>query len=165
MDLYLIPIRNWYVGNRVTNAIKWTDAWLIGVPHVDAEHRQLVGLLSDLQHVAIAGKPRISTLDALVALSAYIELHFGDEEHLMQQISYPNFIIHQKVHQRFVDRVQNFAREFRLGKTEFTDEISEFLARWIIEHIATYDVAIANFIKTEDIELTASMTLPAKIPV
>jgi hemerythrin len=149
----------------VTNAIQWNDAWLIGVPHIDAEHRKLVALLSDLQHVAIAGKPRVTTLDALVALSAYIELHFGDEEHLMQQISYPSFTTHQKVHQRFVDRVQKFAHEFRLGRTEFTDEISEFLAQWIIEHIATYDVAIANFIKTEGIELTASITLPAKILV
>jgi hemerythrin-like metal-binding protein len=163
--LDLKPIRIWYVRDNVIKAIQWTDAWLIGVSHIDAEHRQLVGLLSELQHVAIDGKPRISALDALVALSAYIELHFGDEEHLMQQINYPNFITHQKVHQRFVDRVQNFAREFRLGKKDFTDEISEFLARWIIEHIATYDVAIANFIKTEHIELTASMTLPAKIPV
>jgi hemerythrin-like metal-binding protein len=145
----------------VTEVIEWRQEWRIGIAHLDAQHHRLVDLLADLQRQMNATGPRVSTLHALVALSAYIDLHFGDEEQLMRQINFPKREEHQAAHGRFVERVNQFVQAVRQGNTELSEEISYFLEHWIVHHIANSDVQIAAFIKAERIELTPTMLLPA----
>jgi hemerythrin len=141
--------------------IRWSPAWQNGIAHIDNQHKRLVELLANLQRQMNDSRPRVSTLEALVSLSAYIELHFADEEHIMSQLEYPKIELHRQQHQQFVARAMKFAHAYRLGDAELTDEIAQFLATWLVQHISSSDVELAAFIKRTGIDPSTFASFPS----
>ncbi len=68
----------------------------------------------------------------------YTQSHFGFEEAMMEQAGYPFLKPHQKVHELFIRRVNDFTLRAAKGE-DVVDELHLMLCKWLINHIANED--------------------------
>jgi hemerythrin len=79
-------------------ATPWSDAFIIGIPEIDNEHRSLfVGLKDLCGTLESGGRKRVQRILGLIAEHA-VE-HFGHEERLMRQAGYSGYNWHRQQHQ------------------------------------------------------------------
>ena len=131
---------------------KFTDDCLIGVDEIDDEHRKLFELLNEVDNLLRLDDVNRSDVSAvLTELNEYAVLHFRHEEEYMEKIHDPELPRQQKMHQDFVNKLQ----EIELGDLKSNDDkgtlktVVEFLVKWLFAHILSSDIMIGLFQKTE----------------
>jgi len=130
--------------------IAWSDALVLGVPALDAQHRELVARVSRVS-VAIDREPaEVSAL--LDFLGEYALSHFATEERLMALHGYPEAAqaTHRKVHEDFVRAFSGLRYDLDVeGATAgIVARIRSWMASWLLEHIQGMDHALAMWIRS-----------------
>lgn len=123
----------------------------VGVPKIDAQHRELIERLNAV--VLLGGKSvsREHSQKTLDLLSAYIIKHFGDEEALQIQSRYPKYAWHKAQHQLYIAEVEALKKEFAQNgvSAKFTISLSNSIIDWIVKHIKRVDVEFGRFYRGE----------------
>ncbi len=83
--------------------------------------------------------------ETIVELRDYTITHFSDEEKLMKEIDFPNYIEHIEAHKYFIETVEDFTNRFENGEMALSLKILEFLKNWLTNHILTADKEISEF--------------------
>jgi len=83
--------------------------------------------------------------DLVVKLFQYIKQHLKDEEEFMQSISFPLLEEHRKAHKILITKAKNILEHVNDTK-KFAQELSILTKKWILEHFATDDMWIANYV-------------------
>jgi len=130
----------------------WDDSLLIGVPHIDDQHRKLVEVLNELTVECGKGKWSDSVEKTLFFAVSYAKDHFRDEEELQAQSNYPGLEEHRQMHQSFVENVSALLHDLRRsGKSILlVIKINKMLNDWIVNHISTEDKKIGLFIQSKE---------------
>lgn len=120
----------------------WNDAYLIGDPQIDQQHKQLIGTLEDLLKSAEDDQRLRKTCKHTVDfLKSYSVTHFKTEEDYMRAAGYADFAHHHKEHQGFIDTLHEL--ELELIRSDYDIEtvrkVSQFLTRWWLFHIMKED--------------------------
>jgi hemerythrin-like metal-binding protein len=63
----------------------WDQSFAVGIPHVDAQHKQLFGIVNELHQAMKSGQSKSVVGQTLEKLVAYTVTHFKDEEALMRR--------------------------------------------------------------------------------
>jgi len=136
---------------KLAAAIKWKPEYSVGIPHIDDEHKELIGLIQALETLHAAADH--NTLERILAtLSEYTKRHFLSEEVMMKEIGYPKLIEHRNQHRAFIHKVSDFEAKFRENKTlELSDEILHYLRTWLTTHILVHDKAYEAYRKAHNI--------------
>jgi hemerythrin len=125
--------------------IKWDDMLELGLPAMDAEHRQLVDLVNQLAK-AVLDPSEKETYDKLLdELFACTKEHFGTEERLMAAHGYPNATEHTSEHAKLIQDALAFRDKFAAG-AEPSVSLLYFFDQWLSRHIVTWDRDLADFI-------------------
>ena len=86
--------------------------------------------------------------DILQALLAHTQRHFANEELLMQEVSFPAFMMHQGEHLRVLDEINHTISRWQTEQD--TELLSAYflgsLQEWLMLHISTMDTITAQFI-------------------
>lgn len=132
--------------------IQWSNSLSLGVKQVDDQHKRLIQLANNLISAI-----RTDVADDILGtvfneLREYSIFHFRDEELLMKDIGYPGLSEHMKQHEEFRERVARYESDFTGNNRISPSELMEFLGDWLINHIATSDMQIAKFIRTQRVE-------------
>ncbi len=129
--------------------MKWNQKYLLGIPAVDAQHKQLFRLSDELD-AALREGIRPEDLNALlIGLQQYATRHFSLEEKQMAAVDYPGLAEQQETHLQFAARFQEIYQQFtRDGLTaEITNLIEQELSSWIREHVTGIDQEFGTFHK------------------
>lgn len=129
--------------------VEWQEYLSIGVADIDHQHK----LLFDKFNALLAACQKESGTDEVNQLfsflSAYVVIHFSDEERLMQRLGFPDFQKHRDLHQEF--SLQVAALKERLmneGPTRsLVGTICLTINGWLIEHISVMDRTLGRFAK------------------
>ncbi len=121
------------------DAFPWRDCYCLGVPHLDAQHRQLLELASRLRRVMAAGRPNGVLPQLLDELAVYSEEHFAAEDALIAASGHPDRALHRQDHDRLKDAVARFRAEFDAGRQDVAVELISFIGHWICDHIRDMD--------------------------
>jgi len=113
----------------------WTDSLKVNVKSIDKQHKRLVDLINDLHQAMRNGKSNEEMGFILDELVDYTNVHFRDEEKLMEDAGYSDLENHKKVHEKLVQQVVDFQKKFHDGNTTISMEIMEFLKDWLLNHI------------------------------
>lgn len=145
--------------------LEWSPQYELGVPRMDATHREFVTLVNALHDAADA-----DMLAALDALLAHTVEHFEQENRWMSLLAFPPAHCHVPEH----EGILQIAREVRGMLVEEKFEIGRVLARelmpWFVNHAATMDNMLASYIQArgynpdlpfEEQQLNSSGALPA----
>jgi hemerythrin len=116
----------------------------IGVPEIDAQHREMFGTLATLE-AALARADEAAATVALNLLSRYALEHFETEERWMRRTSYPRLREHLSQHDDFVARLVAITNERADGGPcpHLIQRIQNALS-WLRDHIENEDQLLAR---------------------
>jgi hemerythrin-like metal-binding protein len=119
--------------------LQWSEAFDIGVPLIDRQHRRLAELLNAV-HDSHAKNGSVSSMHLLFnALVRYAEEHFRSEEALMEETRYPDLGRQKREHQRFTFAIFALNQKYEAGDAEAKEETLAFLKTWLLDHILQMD--------------------------
>ena len=134
-------------GDRL--ALQWSSALTLGVPDLDAQHRELFTRVDRLLDSMLHGdRGEAATLAAF--LRDHVVLHFAAEEQLMQELRYPDAAHHTEEHRAFAASMLELDSAFReRGATaELVLRLESEVTAWLRDHVYVADVALGRFIMT-----------------
>jgi hemerythrin len=128
--------------------VDWTADLSVGVANLDADHKKLVELLNRVFVAAYAGVEEEVLEGVLAEVAAYTKEHFAREEAHLAQRFYPDLPAHKAEHDRLTAELAKISKR-ALDEREqgLSAEVSEFLRRWLVDHILDRDRAYAEFLK------------------
>lgn len=126
--------------------IGWREEYSVGVPELDAQHRQMIELLAALVSFTNSGGV-VDSFTALAELNRYAEQHLRQEEMMLSVRGYPEYVRHKAEHDTYRKKVA--ALQSRASKRDFGTDITGFLVEWWKSHILTSDQQYARFFRSQ----------------
>ncbi|MDH3979231.1 MAG: bacteriohemerythrin [Gammaproteobacteria bacterium] len=122
--------------------IEWKDEFSVGIPDVDHEHQQLIGLINEL-HNAMSGKNAAMTVtDFLGEIHAHVAAHFALEEKIMREKKYDQYEDHKRDHERLLDEISDIMDDYE-ENAFYSDEVfTSTLEHWFSDHFKTRDARL-----------------------
>ncbi len=128
---------------------EWKPEYSLGHVDIDAQHKKLFELGSELHAAMAHGKGKEATSETLANLVAYTKLHFSNEEGLMRSHHYPNYLQHKGDHDALTRQVVEFQNNFEAGRVALSIDLLHFLKNWLQHHIGETDRKVAIFLKSK----------------
>ncbi|MDR1931336.1 MAG: bacteriohemerythrin [Spirochaetales bacterium] len=120
------------------NKVAWSDAFSVGSKLIDDQHKGLVQMTNDLFTGCERRDETVSFMKAIQSAVSYAKVHFATEERFMQKTNYPDYALHKKEHEDFVQMVLKQVKNFEDGNCAPID-FALFLKNWLLNHIAVSD--------------------------
>ena len=129
--------------------LDWLETFELGIPEVDADHRELLAIMKRIESAADAGafNEYGSLLDELIDFSVD---HFAREEAMLVEVGYPNAEIHKVYHARLLDRarsVKDICKEIR--SRENFKECCEEMFGFLVDDIVTGDLKFKSYLENK----------------
>jgi hemerythrin len=123
----------------------------VGVPKIDAQHKELVDRLNAVTSLGAKSVSKEETQKTIDLLGDYIVKHFRDEEVLQQQSGYPKYEWHKGQHQIYINEFQKLKQEFITNgiSARFTLDLNNSIVNWIVRHIKSVDVEFGKFYRSK----------------
>lgn len=122
--------------------IEWRDEFSVGVPDVDHEHQELIGLINEL-HAAISSSDNAySVLDFLGEIYAHVSAHFALEEKIMRERKYDHYAEHKADHEDLLDELRDIMDDYEENAWFSDDEFALAVGKWFSEHFRTRDARL-----------------------
>jgi len=129
--------------------IEWTDAYKLGIPKVDAEHKGLADLVNHFFAQAQEGADAEILSSTLNQLIDDTRSHFSREEAMLDRSNYPLLAQHIAEHDRLMLQMGHFQKAYQDGQPtarELTIDTVEFFRHWLLAHIQQEDAAYKPYV-------------------
>lgn len=127
----------------------WREAYSVGIPEIDNQHKVLIKLINKLHSSMLDGKGNEALASILDELVRYTETHFAYELSMLRQRGYSGLAAHTKEHKRLTGQLLDLLTNFKGGKLTATIGVMQFLKGWLANHILERDLAYARELKTQ----------------
>jgi len=127
--------------------IEFTDELKTGVEVFDEHHRRLVELINQVYELLREGKKEEAMRVFTEELIAYTEYHLTEEEKFMQEIGYPEYEQHKKVHDIFRKEILRLKPAVESGDVEAFKQQLALAWGWLFNHIAKTDKKYGEYYK------------------
>ncbi|MBT1073395.1 bacteriohemerythrin [Pelotalea chapellei] len=126
--------------------IEWNSSFLLGIQEIDQHHQHLVSLLNRAYDGFTADAPAENVAAVLCELLDYTAYHFGAEEQLMKEQSFPGMAAHCEEHIQFSNKIEGMIKDYNSGKRLQSLELLIYLKNWLLNHILQIDFCLANYL-------------------
>jgi hemerythrin len=132
---------------EVVVALQWTSALSVGVPELDAQHKELFRRTDRLLD-AMLHQDRSEAGRLLAFLREYVVDHLAAEERVMSAAGYPDTAPHVEEHRRFAAALREVDQAFqRSGPTAaLVLQLEQQVVGWLRDHVYFTDVALGRFL-------------------
>jgi hemerythrin-like metal-binding protein len=127
----------------------WRDAYSVGMPQIDDQHKGLIRLINNLQSAMMEGNGKNVLSGIMDDLVRYTESHFASEEAMLRLRGYSQLAAHSAEHKKLTAQVCELRDKFRAGKVTISMEVMVFLKNWLADHILSRDMAYAKELKSK----------------
>lgn len=119
---------------------EWSKEYSVGVGAMDRHHQRLFDLLNKLHDAMTEGKAATIVAGIIRELLDYTKYHFGEEEKLMEKISYSGIAEQKSAHQKFIASIEDYKDKADRGLSAFLSTgMSTFLTDWLKNHVGGMD--------------------------
>lgn len=122
--------------------LEWRDDFRIGIPEVDHEHRELIGMINSLHGRLLRREKDAGVAEFLGELHAQISAPFALEERIMRSQRYAEFEDHKQDHERLLDDIREIMDGYELARRYDDDALREVLDAWFGLHFRTKDARL-----------------------
>jgi hemerythrin-like metal-binding protein len=130
----------------------WEYDLSVDIESIDNQHKKLIDLINQFYENIRLSSNKELIADLIAGMKSYTIFHFNAEEKLLKQYNYPDFEIHKKEHENFLNKVNDLENRFRAGKLIISFEITDFLKKWIRNHIMETDSQYSGFLKNKGVK-------------
>lgn len=117
----------------------------LGVPEMDAEHREQVLWMNRLGAAIARGASAEEIAVDLDALIGYLEAHFMSEQAMMREHGYPAFREHRIAHDEAIALLALLRERHAARDAGALEELLSALSGWLVGHIHSADRDLASF--------------------
>jgi hemerythrin-like metal-binding protein len=128
----------------------WKPSYELGLPELDRQHRQLVGLINELYDAMKHGRGYQIVEPLLDQLMEYVQLHFSQEEQTMRDHGYPWLDEHVEQHLDFTTQVLKLREMHQNGDKGEAVALMNVLMAWFRDHITGTDKEFGRYIKKQE---------------
>jgi len=133
--------------------LEWSDKMLLGIPSIDAQHKQLVEMLNELYAGFKAGTAKNLMGPVLDRLVQYTATHFQHEEAFFEQTGYPEAKHHKLEHANLVKKALEVQSKYNSDHNSvLTQDVMAFLRNWLVDHILGSDKRYVPHLKSHGIK-------------
>lgn len=143
-----------------SNPFAFTAKYKTDIALIDDEHKHLFEIIeqtNNLIHANMLHDKYDEIIHLLNELKTYTEIHFSDEEFLMERISYPGIEAQKKAHSAFVDKLVHIdideLDEIDSHQQTYLFELINYLLNWLSNHILASDMKIGEYIRENNITI------------
>lgn len=122
--------------------LEWDERFLIGVPSVDYEHRELIGLVNEAYERLNRSGDKWAILDFLGEIYTRVSAHFALEERLMREKRYDRYAEHKTDHERLLDEILDIMDGYEDEKFFSDGQFARALRAWFGDHFQTHDARL-----------------------
>ena len=122
--------------------IKWRDEFSVGVEAVDHEHREMIGLINDLDGAMGNDADHAQVVRSLGEIYARIAAHFALEEKVMRDARYAGLAPHKQDHEFLLDELSEVIDSVDADGRYDREDLSRTLDRWFSDHFRTHDARL-----------------------
>lgn len=126
--------------------LSWSDQYLIGNAHIDAEHEELFRLINEFHDLWSGNRKQDDIARVLNRLVAYTQVHFQHEEQIMKDAAYPKLEDHQDIHVAMVETIFKLQQSFENKSLRLEMDTMKFVKAWLVEHILENDYVFRDFL-------------------
>lgn len=134
----------------------WKEKYKIGIPAIDEQHEELFRRVSDfvsaLRQEGEWQDKLEKVKETMDFMKNYVVVHFTYEEAYQQQVQYPDYEEHCRIHRQFTDEINEYAAV--LEQTGYSQELVQKLGgklmAWLINHVAATDLKLANYVARQE---------------
>jgi hemerythrin len=123
----------------------WSEECSVGIPELDAQHRQLLEVLAELVKSTKSGESAAFAPIALERLEKYGSRHLLREEMVLRVRGYPHYLEHKAEHD--VYRQKFLALQANLARRDLAIRVVNFLTEWWKSHIMISDQEYARYFR------------------
>ena len=135
------------------SALTWKKSYEIGIPEIDLQHQKWVAIFNEFC-AAIKNHSQTTILETTLAkFIEYGNVHFAAEEKYMQNIKYPSYAIHRKIHESFVVQTKYYLGSLNTNRDNLAQEIWNFIKSWMVNHILIEDKKIKVFTEVKRLKI------------
>jgi hemerythrin len=130
--------------------IPWNNNLLTGHDLIDRQHQELFRRINALLDAAQNGKGQEAVIDAINFMETHVIEHFGDEEALQKESSFPNYEAHKAEHRDFFDKIVKLKKSLDTDGTSYHLLINALNAifEWIGKHVTEMDKELAKHLNS-----------------
>ena len=133
--------------------IEWQERFRIGIPSVDYEHQELIGLLNELYEGLTQEAGAGAIIDFLGELYARISAHFALEERVMKQHGYDQLAEHKADHEELLDQIREIMDDYEMDQGDISIEaFAGRLENWFGNHFQTHDARLHKAMADQGLE-------------
>ena len=126
---------------------RWSSAYSVYLPEIDAEHRAIFQLGHQLQKAMLAGASPDRLKPILDNLMEAKEQHFRHEERLMRAMHYDALAWHKQLHDAARKRSKALVKRIENGDTAATGELLQYLSDWMRDHVSVPDRMMGAYLR------------------
>lgn len=119
--------------------IDWDDSLSVKIDSIDNEHKKLIGMINEFYDNVKEESSTELVVKIVRRMREYTQTHFRSEESYMRIYNDPGYLKHKEEHDSFVDKVKDVEERCANGKLVASFEITNFLKKWIRDHIQKTD--------------------------
>ncbi|MGE5476964.1 MAG: bacteriohemerythrin [Bacteroidales bacterium] len=128
----------------VVTRIEWSDEFKLGLPAIDAEHKELLEVCNQFLDAVQAEAPLEQLAAILGNMILRTRAHFIAEERMLDRHGYPGLVVHKAEHDRLLLQAEALLARYAdtLQQEELrhiTTDTANFLQTWLLDHIRTND--------------------------
>lgn len=127
---------------------EFDESLVTGNEMIDGQHKELIDKINKLVACCEQGGGKLEAIKMLDYLSDYTEFHFGAEEKLQEEISYPGIEEHKKQHGDFkqaVSELHEMLEEEEGPSDAFVAAVNKNVIDWLYCHIKGFDRSVAEY--------------------
>lgn len=114
----------------------WKSSYSVGDESIDAQHKQVLAIISDLHAAIQSGREYGGLAETLDRMIAYMTTHFKHEEEKMRACGFPDLQNHKAEHDQMRRRMEDIRKNVALVTAR---DLLRFLRDWLVDHLQAED--------------------------
>lgn len=115
--------------------IAWSEAFDVGIPEIDNQHRDLIETFNRLADTLQSDEGQVSPLMIINELTGKVKAHADYEENLMRTTGYSGSAAHAEEHRNFIRDIEDLSqRMLTTGKPRLQHGSLKILGQRLVDH-------------------------------
>ena len=126
---------------------------MLGIAELDAEHAEQLRWMNRLGAAIDAGAAPETIAEDVETLVGYLEAHFLSEQIVMRENAYPGYGAPRAEHDEAITILRELEAKLAAGDAAAVEDVLRALSGWLVGHIRTADLALAEFATAKGLPL------------